>query len=273
MTANQGIIAKAAAATAAAKKPGKTIRDHIQNMQGEIAKALPSVITPERFTRMVLSALSTNPKLGECTPISFLGAMMQAAQMGVEPNTPLGQGYLIPRWNGKKKVMECQFQLGYRGLIDLAYRNDVMGIKAEVVYANDEFDYELGMNPVLRHKPALRDRGEPIYFYATYHTKNGGNGFSCMSVEDVREHAKKFSDSVKNGSFSPWVTHFEEMAKKTVLKKCLKYAPLSTDFHRALSTDETIKTTISDDMFSEPAEYIDITDMEEVEEVAEHSEN
>jgi recombination protein RecT len=95
---------------------------------------------------------------------------------------------------------------------------------------------------------------------------DGGYGFECMSIDDVREHAKKFSDSVKNGSFSPWVSNFEEMAKKTVLKRLLKYAPLKTEFARQLSADETIKTTISDDMFSEPAEYIDITDMEEVEE-------
>lgn len=267
MTANQGAIAKAAAANMAAKKPGKTIRDHIQSMQGEIAKALPSVITPERFTRIVLSAISTNPKLGECTPTSFLGAMMTAAQLGCEPNTPLGQAYLIPRWNGKKKAMECQFQIGYKGLIDLAYRSgQVSMISAQVVHSNDEFEYELGLNPILRHKPAISNRGEPIYVYATFRTVDGGYGFECMSIDDVREHAKKFSDSVKNGSFSPWVSNFEEMAKKTVLKRLLKYAPLKTDFARQMSADETIKTTISEDMFSEPAEYIDITDMEEVEE-------
>ena len=88
----------------------KTIQQYIKSMEGEIKRALPSVITPERFTRMVLSALSTNPKLAACTPKSFLGAMMRAAQLGLEPNTPLGQAYLIPYRN--KGVDEVQFQIG-----------------------------------------------------------------------------------------------------------------------------------------------------------------
>ena len=71
----------------------KSMQTYIKTMEGEIKKALPSVITPERFTRMVLSALSTTPKLASCTPQSFLGAMMSAAQLGLEPNTPLGQAY------------------------------------------------------------------------------------------------------------------------------------------------------------------------------------
>ena len=102
------------------KKP-KTIKDWIKTMEPEIKKALPNVITPERFTRMALTAVSVNPKLAECTPRSFMGALMNAAQLGLEPNTPLGQAYLIPFKN--KGVMEVQFQIGYKGLIDLAYRS------------------------------------------------------------------------------------------------------------------------------------------------------
>lgn len=268
-----GKIAKAAeTAPLAAKKPGNTIQGYIQRMQGEIAKALPSVITPERFTRIVLSAISSNPKLAECSPQSFLGAMMTSAQLGMEVNTPLGQAYLIPRWNGKKGENECQFQLGYKGLIDLAYRSgEVSTIGAQVVYANDEFEYELGLNPVLKHKPAMQDRGDPVYVYATFRTKDGGYGFECMSMDDVRRHAQTFSEAYKKGYFSPWTTNFEEMAKKTVLKRVLKYAPLKTDFARQVASDETIKTSISEDMFAEPAEYIDITDMNEEAEVEEQN--
>ena len=95
---------------AAALKPEKSIKEWIIAMKPQIEKALPSVITPDRFTRMALTAVSTNPKLGECTPASFCGAMLQAAQLGLEPNTPLGQAYLIPFRN--KGTMEAQFQLG-----------------------------------------------------------------------------------------------------------------------------------------------------------------
>lgn len=129
---------QAAQSAQISKKP-TTMQDYIKKMQGEIAKALPSVLTPERFTRITLSALSTNAKLAETTPKSFLGAMMTAAQLGLEPNTPLGQAYLIPFRN--HGVLECQFQLGYKGLIDLAYRSgDVSTIQAHTVYANDEFE-------------------------------------------------------------------------------------------------------------------------------------
>ena len=110
--ANSGIIQKAAAQKNAVAKSGgpKTLRDYLKTMEGEIAKALPSVITPERFTRIVTTALSSNPQLNNCTPQSFLGAMMTAAQLGLEPNTPLGQAYLLPYNN--HGTLECQFQLG-----------------------------------------------------------------------------------------------------------------------------------------------------------------
>lgn len=254
-TNQQGMIAKTQGTKAVAKKQPQTIKDYINAMSGEIAKALPQVMTPERFTRIALSAVSNTPKLGNCTPQSFLGAMMNAAQLGLEPNTPLGQAYLIPFENRKKGVTECQFQIGYKGLIDLAYRSgEVKMIDAQTVYENDEFEYELGMDPVLKHKPARTNRGNPIYFYATFKLTNGGQGFQVMSIEDVQAHAKKYSKTYNNG---PWQTNFEEMAKKTVLKKLLKYAPLKTEFVKQVTSDETIKTSISDHMEDVPNEYMD----------------
>ena len=231
---------------------GKTMQDYIKALAPEIKKALPSVITPERFTRMTLSALSVNPKLGACTPKSFLGAMMSAAQLGLEPNTPLGQAYLIPRKN--KGVDEAVFELGYKGLIDLAYRSgEVEIVQAQVVYANDTFECQFGLDPKLVHVPADHDRGEPVKVYALFKTKNGGYGFDVMSMDDIRAHAKKYSQSY-DSSFSPWTTSFEEMAKKTVLKRVLKYAPLKSEFVKAVAQDETIKTEISDDMYLVPNE-------------------
>lgn len=254
---NGGAIQKAQTEKSAAVKTQRSMKDLIVSMEGQIAKALPSVITPERFTRMVLTAMSTNKELGLCTPNSFLGAMMQAAQLGVEPNTPLGQAYLIPYKN--KGTLECQFQLGYKGLIDLAYRSgEVKDIQAHEVHENDTFEYELGLEPKLKHIPALKDRGAVIMYYAIFHTKDGGYGFNVMSVDDVQEHARKYSKAY-GSSFSPWKSNFDEMAKKTVLKKCLKYAPIKTEFARSISTDETIKTTIAADMAeaTDETDYID----------------
>lgn len=225
----------------------KAMQTYIKSMEGEIKKALPSVLTPERFTRMVLSALSTTPKLGSCTPQSFLGAMMSAAQLGLEPNTPLGQAYLIPYKN--KGVDEVQFQVGYKGLIDLAYRSgEIEVIQSHVVYENDHFECEYGLEPKLVHKPADGDKGKAVKVYAMFKTKSGGFGFEVMTMNDVKQHAESYSKAYKSG-FSPWSSNFEEMAKKTVLKKVLKYAPLKSDFVKAVVQDETIKTNIAEDMY------------------------
>ena len=233
-----------------AQQKDTSLKGLIKAMEPEIKKALPSVITPERFTRMVFTALSSTPKLQQCTPQSFLGAMMQAAQLGLEPNTPIGQAYLIPYGNS------CQFQLGYKGLLDLAYRSgEIKDIQAHEVHENDEFEYELGLEPKLKHIPAKSNRGSVTMYYAVWHTKTGGYGFEVMSYEDVLEFAQKKSKSFHNG---PWQTDFDSMAKKTVLKQALKYAPIATDFVKAVATDETVKSHISDNMEDEPDETMTI---------------
>lgn len=263
-----GVIA---AKTNQVEKPaGKSMKALVNAMMPQIEKALPSILTGERFTRMVLTALSSTPLLQQCTPDSFMGAMMQAAQLGVEPNTPLGQAYLIPYRN--KDRIEAQFQLGYKGLIDLAYRSgDVTDIAAHEVYENDDFYHELGLTPQLRHKPALTNRGDVIAYYAVFHTKSGGYGFEVMSRDDIERHARKYSKAYVKGR-SPWNMDFDGMAKKTVLKRCLKYAPLKTDFVRAVGADETIKSAISADM-SEVADETEINVTPPAETVEQTAEN
>ena len=222
----------------------------LKRMHTQIEKALPSVITPERFTRIALTAYSDNAALQKCDADSFLGAMMQAAQLGVEPNTPLGQAYLIPYGN------KVQFQLGYRGMIDLAYRSgEIQMIQAHEVHENDEFEYELGLDPKLRHIPALKNRGEVILYYAVFKLTNGGVGFEVMSKEDVETFAKKKSKTYRNG---PWQTDFDAMAKKTLVKRLLKFAPVKSDFARAVTADETIKSGISENMADLPDETVTI---------------
>lgn len=201
-------------------------------MQMQFARALPKVLSPERFTRIVITAVRNTPKLLGCSKNSFLAAVMQSAQLGLEPNTPLGQAYLIPYGT------ECQFQIGYKGLIDLAYRSgEVAIIQAQTVYENDEFIYELGLEPKLLHKPLMKgDRGEAIAYYAIFKMKNGGENFAVMSREDVERFAKAKSKTYSNG---PWQTDFDAMAKKTVLKQVLKYAPIhSESMYEAIRSDE-----------------------------------
>lgn len=240
------LAAKANNTAVTENKQPKNMKDWIMAMKPQIEAALPSVITTERFTRMALTAVSSNPKLANCTPKSFMGALMNAAQLGLEPNTPLGQAYLIPYKN--KGVDEVQFQIGYKGLVELAHRSgEFKNIEARVVYENDEFEYEYGLEPKLVHRPAKSNRGKPIYYYAVFTLVNGGFGFEVMSKEDIDIHKNKYSQAA-GSKYSPWNTAYDSMAKKTALKQVLKYAPIKTEFARKINEDETIKSEISSDM-------------------------
>lgn len=210
-------------------------------MADEIKKALPDHVKSERFQRVALTAFNGNPKLQDCNPRSFLAAMMQSAQLGLEPNTPLGQAYLIPY--GKT----VQFQIGYKGLIDLANRTrEYKTIYSHAVYENDVFEIEYGLNPKLYHKPDMNgDRGEVIGYYAVYKLINGGEGFAFMTKKEIEAHRYRFS---KSPSIGPWKDDFDAMAKKTVLKQVLKYAPLSTEnqeIQMASAIDEKAPNTSS----------------------------
>ena len=124
-----------------------------------------------------------------------------------------------------------------------------------MVYEHDSFNYSFGLEPVLKHIPAASDRGEPTYVYAMFRTKEGGFGFDVMSMDAVRTFAQQYSKSFSSG---PWQTNFEEMAKKTVLKKVLKYAPLKSDFQRGLALDGTIKTDVGEDMYAVPGTVLEV---------------
>jgi len=252
-------------ATAPTVKPGKTINDFIKEMVPSISKAVPKHVSPDRVARIALTAIKINPKLLECDRDSLLAGIMTGAQLGVELNTPLGQAYLIPRKrsiklpNGQwQKVMEAQFQLGYQGIIDLAYRSgNYTDLYCEEVYSNDSFYYKLGLKRDLEHNPCeTEERGELTHIYAVYHTKNGGFDFQVWSVSKIMAHAKKYSDLWNadkqewvGGEKCAWVNNFIGMAKKTVLKALLKYAPKSIEFAHELETDEKVKKEIAPNMF------------------------
>lgn len=234
------------ATTKKAKKPA-SIKDLIKSYEGQFAKALPSVMTPERFARIATTAVTQNPDLAKCTPSSFMGALLQACQLGLEPNTPLGQAYLIPYNNGRAGNKECQFQIGYKGLIELAHRSgELKSIESHVVYNNDVFEFEYGLEPKLKHIPTQKaDKGDIVWVYAVYHLVNGGYGFEVMSKADINAHRNKFSKAKNSPA---WSNSWEEMAKKTVVKKALKYAPMKSDFQRAITSDEaTVNMVQADD--------------------------
>lgn len=206
-------------------------------MQKEIAKALPAAVkasmTPERFARIAISAIQKTPKLAETSPQTFMISLMQAAQLGLEPNSPLGQAYLIPYGN------ETTFQIGYKGLLALAYRNpNVAVIQARTVYEYDTFSVEYGLHEDIVHKPALGERGEPVGYYAFYRMKDGSGSFSYMSRSEMEAFRKQYSKASR--ADTPWNTAFDAMARKTVIKRLLKYAPIGGDLQVAIAADETV---------------------------------
>lgn len=219
-----------------------TVAGLVQSWAPLIKQTLPRFATPERMTRLVLTALRMNLKLTECAPASLFGAVMQCCQLGLEPG-PLGHAYLIPR--RIKGQMECQFQIGYKGLLDLFYRHPLAKVAfAFAVHENDTFTYELGLEPFIEHKPADGDRGALTHVYAVLRLTSGAYGFSVMSKAEV-DQVKAKSESA-GSPYSPWNQHYEAMALKTVLKRALKYMPLSIEIESAIAQDETVKAVEPD---------------------------
>jgi recombination protein RecT len=245
------------------KPQGRTMAQLIEQMMPAIKESLPQHIKPERIARLAMTTIRNTPKLQQCNPVSFLGAVMQAAQLGVEPNTNLGEAYIIPYGT------EATFQIGYKGILSLAFRTgEYQAIYAHEVYENDEFSYQLGLNKDIHHVPADEPKGDPTYYYAVYKLKNGGYDFAVWSRAKVQQHAQKYSAAVKGNRQSPWKSDFDSMAKKTVLLQALKYAPKSIEFAQALSNDDTVTT----DFKQEPKKADDIIDFP-FEDVPEQAEN
>lgn len=221
------------------------LRDLFEKARPALGSVLPKHLPPEKVIRLVLSAASRTPDLLDCTPESVLLASMQAAALGLEPNTPLGLAYLIPYFNKKRDregreytVRECQFIPGYRGLITLAIQSgDVKSVQAEVVYRDDVFEYEKGSHPRLRHVPNLDGSMEDkdiVAFYSVATFTNGHVTFEVMTKAQVDKVRKRS----KASGFGPWVTDYPEMGKKTVIRRHSKGLPLSPEkaagFSRAL---------------------------------------
>ncbi len=222
--------------------PQKKMQSVLSKMMPEIKKAVASTMTPERFSRIALSLYNGNPAFWEADTTTFLSALMQSAQCGLEPNTVLGEAYLIAYRNKKQGITEVNFQVGYKGILKMAFNTgEYEAIYAHEVRKDDEFEYEYGLNKNLIHKPADVPSDEVTHYYAVYKLKNGGFDFVVWSKERVEKHAREFS---KNYTYkgninksSVWFKNFDSMAKKTVLLDVLKYAPKSVEMAKALDLD------------------------------------
>lgn len=226
--------------TAIVKAKPKTLAGIVcsDSFKAQMRLALPKTMTADRMARIVLTECRRNPALLDTNKESFLGAILQCAQLGLEPGSALGHCYLIPFGNGRAKdgKPNCQLIIGYRGMIELARRSgQIVSICAYTVHDKDDFSWQLGLDPLIHHVPSPdADRGAMTYVYAVAKLKDGGVQFEVMSraeVESVRNQSKA-------GKSGPWVSHFEEMAKKTVIRRLFKYLPVSIEAARAAEIDE-----------------------------------
>lgn len=223
-------------------KPKEQIAYLLNQKKGELAKMLPKTLSIDRLLKVAQIAATTTPALAKCDVPSLVGAIGQCAQMGLEPNTVLGHAYLVP-FNTKRKdangnerwVNSVQVIIGYKGLIDLARRSgQIVSIAAHEVCENDHFELVYGLDEKLNHTPAMGERGAVIGFYAVAKLKDGGYSFEFMSVHQVQEIMKA---TQSKGKYGPWLDHFIEMGRKTVIRRLAKYLPLSIEFQTAVALD------------------------------------
>lgn len=220
-------------------KPTMTVAQFFEREIPNIAAVMPKgTMDPQRMAKLAIQIWTGNEKLAACNKNSFVAALITCAQFGLEPNTPLGQCYIIPYGD------QATFQLGYAGLLNLAYRTgEYKSIYVREVYKDDEFKVTYGIFEDLVHVPSEdgpADGELPTHIYAVYHLKNGGYNFECWSWNKVIKHAKKFSKSY-NKKDGGWQTNPIAMAKKTVLIAVLKYAPKSLDVAQAVEVDDTFQ--------------------------------
>lgn len=224
--------------TAVARRSVRQVGEILEKAKGGMAGALPAHITPERLIRVAQTACSRSPLLLQCTDSSLILALVEASQLGLEVGGVLGHAYLVPFKNGKTQQYEAQFIPGYRGIVELVLRaGQVRTVEARIVREGDDFAYEYGLNPVLRHAPRSTD-GKITHVYAVARFKDGEAKFEVMTQAEV----EKVRQSSRARSSGPWVDWYEEMAKKTVVKRLCKLLPMSPEAALVVERDNDWET-------------------------------
>lgn len=247
----------------ATKKQGSVL-DYLNNgkFQQQLAAALPKFLDTDHFVRSAITEFRLNPALAECSVPSVLGYFMQAAACGLEPASMLGQCYAVPFNNKKTGMKEAQFICGYRGMLSIARRSgEIASVVAEIVHEKDEFDLEYGLEPKLTHKPFIDgDPGAMRGAYCVVRFK--GDGVEPLIKYMPKSEIDKHRNRSKASSYGPWVTDYDEMAKKTVFRSVFKWLPISIEQIQATTTDGAVSRYKAD------AASTDVDDLLEVEFVA-----
>lgn len=222
--------------TLAKANPGGGIQTLLRDNWGQIRQLMPRHMTSERLFQLSVSAINHTPELMEAAPETLLSCVMKCAALGLEPSAVdgLGNAYILPFRNHGR--MEAQFILGYKGMLRLARNSgQLASIEARAVHDGDVFEFEYGLNETLRHVPKLGGKGALTHVYCIAKFKDGGHYIDVMTKDEVDEIRAR-SKASKNG---PWVTDYEAMARKTVIRRAFPYLPVSVEAQEAAASDET----------------------------------
>src|SRR3990167_3174008 len=206
----------------------------ISSKKVTFSQLIPKHVSLDKVMRLAFTAYQ-NPKLWDCDPNSLIGAMVDCCRLGLEPDGT--EGAFVP-YSGI-----IQFQPMYRGLISLARRSGRVGsVQAFVVYEKDKHRVVLGSEPKIEHEMYTDgDRGKPLFVYSVIGLPNGEKQFDVMTATDVNRIRDRSKAYKQNPGSTPWGTDWEEMAKKTVTKRALKYAPRSVELAQALDHDSALE--------------------------------
>ncbi len=248
-------------AKAASDNTGLTVYDLLEKHKPAIERALPNVgITAERLVRILQTQIRINPKLASCSPASLLGAVMFTAQLGLEPG-PLGQAYLVPLMNNKSGKLECNFWLGYKGMVTLAYRSGGILIDPYEIHEGDKFQFDYGSGKVEHFYYFGKERGPIVGFWSKAQLPNGLTSVRVMTKAEVDTHRQR-SRAKDDG---PWVSDYGPMGMKTCIRVHMNYLPLASDTQSAFAADETAMVFTPDEgiIGTTEAPIIDVEAQEE----------
>lgn len=207
----------------------KAAARYIESLGSQIARALPAHLNGDRMTRLALTAVRRTPDLAECSDVSMAGAILTAAALGLEPNTPTQECYLVPY------AGEVTLIVGYQGFVKLFWQHPLAAsLRAEAVYEADDFAYTYGTGAFLRHTPNKRaeDRGQVIYYYAHATLKSGAEAFVVLTPEEVKALRKKEGPNGNIPDPQLW------MERKTCIRQLFKMLPKTPNMALAARADE-----------------------------------
>lgn len=206
-----------------------TLLGLLEQRRDSIAQLIPKHLNADRLMKVAVNCVGKTPMLQQCTPVSLLQCIITAAELGLEPGGALGHAYLVPYGKAATLIV------GYRGFIQLMRNSgQLASIRAVVVHEKDVFEMREGIEQSIKHKPYLDGDAGPLkYVYCVAKLKDGSVQIELMTraqVDAIRARSR-------SGSSGPWQTDYEEMAKKTVVRRIAKYMPLSAEAEKALEID------------------------------------